>query len=611
MPKQNPDLSMYLQPNTIFKNLIVTVKRITIYTKTRLGSSYSISGYTACLRSISNTLQINPARDSKVVFVQITNHLFMIDNYNQKFFFKNRCLIYKNKDITQHNVHNCYMFTLFVSITLMYPNSIMNMLRGGGVDLMSSFRSGSTTTTMKSVLEQKRRPVLASVVTLFSVLVLLSFGGVATAAESSFASSSNLVVTTFESDYSYGSPSMMTVWNSDVTADIHKISTTNDNTAATMSKRVCSDRAPASITLDTTPSITLDTTPPVFTMQPSNIMHDVAPVNIEYDVPSATDDTDSQVDVSCAPSPMTPFGDVTSHEISCTATDDAGNTAMISFLIAISVDITAPMVIAPADIIVDATGLLTTVDLGDASATDNVDDTLTITSDYPSDGFAVGEHTVTWSAVDHSGNVGTATQTVTIQDNTAPEIVFTTSSNVSVLLNGDFTYSDTSCMDDTKDGEFAATRSGDQVDTNTMGVYEVIYTCTDDFGNSVSATQTVTVIDTDNPIVNAPADVTIEATGQLTLVTSGEIGIIIGNAIGIGTATATDSVDGVLTPTLDVSEDGLGLGEHIVTWKVIDSSGNTGSATQNVTIVDTTSPTVVTPIGIVLEATAPLTIVPT
>ena len=301
------------------------------------------------------------------------------------------------------------------------------------------------------------------------------------------------------------------------------------------------------------------------------------------------------------------------HAVTWSAVDRYGNTGSATQNVNIT-DTTSPTVVAPADVVLDATGLLTIVPtetLGTATATDSVDDTLTITSDYPSDGFAAGEHAVTWSAVDHSGNVGTATQTVTIQDNTAPEIVFATRSNVSVLLNGDFTYSGTSCMDDTKDGEFAATRSGDEVDTSTVGVYEVIYTCTDDFGNSVSATQTVTVIDTDNPIVNAPTDTTIEATGQLTLVTSGEIGTTIDNAIGIGTATATDSVDGVLAPTLDVSEDGFAVGEHTVTWSAVDRSGNTGSATQNVTIVDSTSPTVVAPADVVLDATGLLTMVST
>jgi HYR domain len=76
--------------------------------------------------------------------------------------------------------------------------------------------------------------------------------------------------------------------------------------------------------------------------------------------------------------------------------------------------------------------------------------------------------------------------------------------------------------------------------------------------------------------VTAPANKTVEATALLTPVT-------------LGTATATDLVDGSLTPT--ASDTGpFARGAHTITWTATDSHGNKGTATQTVTIVDTTPP---------------------
>ncbi len=74
---------------------------------------------------------------------------------------------------------------------------------------------------------------------------------------------------------------------------------------------------------------------------------------------------------------------------------------------------TPAVVTPPADVTVQATGALTEVDLGTATATDLVDGSLTPTPDDTGP-FPVGATTVTWSATDAAGNTGTATQTVTV-----------------------------------------------------------------------------------------------------------------------------------------------------------------------------------------------------
>jgi len=74
-------------------------------------------------------------------------------------------------------------------------------------------------------------------------------------------------------------------------------------------------------------------------------------------------------------------------------------------------DTTSPEITAPADISQGATGPLTEVDIGEATASDNC--SVIITNDAPAS-FAPGTTTVTWSATDGSGNVSTATQDITI-----------------------------------------------------------------------------------------------------------------------------------------------------------------------------------------------------
>jgi len=85
------------------------------------------------------------------------------------------------------------------------------------------------------------------------------------------------------------------------------------------------------------------------------------------------------------------------------------------------------------------------------------------------------------------------------------------------------------------------------------------------------------------PSITPPADQTFEATATLTPLTQAEY----------GTATASD----IFTP-VNVTSDApatFPLGDTIITWTATDSSGNTATATQSVTISDNTAPTLTVP----------------
>jgi len=118
-----------------------------------------------------------------------------------------------------------------------------------------------------------------------------------------------------------------------------------------------------------------------------------------------------------------------------------------------------------------------------------------------------------------------------------------------------------------------------------VGITTVTYTATDVYGNIATATQTVTVTDTTAPTltIQQPA-VTVEATAAQMTVT-------------LGVATATDIVDGVLTPTNNAPVT-FPLGVTTVTYTATDAAGNAATAQQQVTVQDTTPPVITAPAAV-------------
>ncbi|HUR41840.1 MAG TPA: tandem-95 repeat protein [Verrucomicrobiae bacterium] len=72
-------------------------------------------------------------------------------------------------------------------------------------------------------------------------------------------------------------------------------------------------------------------------------------------------------------------------------------------------DDVAPVVTAPADLVLPATGYLTAIDVGEATVADALDGTLQATLDDAGP-YRPGRYTLTWTATDAAGNVGTDSQ---------------------------------------------------------------------------------------------------------------------------------------------------------------------------------------------------------
>jgi len=131
-----------------------------------------------------------------------------------------------------------------------------------------------------------------------------------------------------------------------------------------------------------------------------------------------------------------------------------------------------------------------------ATATDNVDGTVTVVTTGSVDTAAVGTYTVTYTATDVAGNEGTNTRTVTVSavvvpDTTAP--VITLNGEATLTLNvGDIYTEAGATATDNVDGTVAVTTSG-SVDTSLAGTYTITYMSTDKAGNKGTNIRTVTV----------------------------------------------------------------------------------------------------------------------
>ncbi|MEN9973275.1 MAG: hypothetical protein RIS20_1622, partial [Bacteroidota bacterium] len=115
-----------------------------------------------------------------------------------------------------------------------------------------------------------------------------------------------------------------------------------------------------------------------------------------------------------------------------------------------------------------------------------------------------------------------------------------------------------------------------------LGTTTVTYTATDAAGHTTTASFTVTVNDTENPSIIAPADVVFNANFGCQA-----IGVV------LGTPNINDncSISGVSNDAPPIYP----LGNTTVTWTISDNAGNTATTTQLVTIIDNIAPVITIP----------------
>ncbi|UVK37536.1 HYR domain-containing protein [Mesorhizobium sp. AR10] len=316
---------------------------------------------------------------------------------------------------------------------------------------------------------------------------------------------------------------------------------------------------------------------------------------------TATDNVDANPTVSCAPASGSTFS-IGETTVSCTATDQAGNTSdATTFKVTVN-DVTAPDLTLPADISVNTDpGMATATVTYSATATD-AGDPAPVVGCLPASGsaFAVGENTVSCTATDASNNVaGPLTFKVTVADHEAP--VLTPPANITVntdagVSSAVVTFANGTAVDNV-DGNLApvvATGSLASGSTFPLGTTTIVLNATDAAGNTGTASFTVTVQDKEAPAFTAPADISVAAaTGQSSA------------PVTYATPTATDNVT-VNPPVscLPASGSNFAFGETTVSCSSTDAATNTTTKTFKVTVTDGEAPALSLPSNVV-AGTAP------
>ena len=340
-----------------------------------------------------------------------------------------------------------------------------------------------------------------------------------------------------------------------------------------------------------------DTTAPTLLAPPDQTEEASGPggATVAYPLAVATDAVDTDVEVVCSPAPGTAFA-LGTTPVACSATDDAGNRREVGFAVHV-VDTTPPSVTTPPDVVVEATsGAGAAATYATATASDVVDGAVPVDCVQPSGSiFPVGTSTVTCTARDRAGNTGSDTFKVTVEDTTAPTVAVPADvvAEATGPAGAAVSFADASALD-LVDGAMAAPCQPPSGSVFDLGTGIVTCQATDTAGNTGRGSFAVTVRDTTPPTVSVPADAVAEATGPA------------GAAVSYPTATATDLVDGAVEATCsNASGATFRLGATIVTCTAVDARGNTGTATFNVTVRDTTAPTITAPGDLSAEATGP------
>lgn len=274
-----------------------------------------------------------------------------------------------------------------------------------------------------------------------------------------------------------------------------------------------------------------------------------------------------------------------------TATDNCGNSSSASQVITI-LDTTAPVLSGvPADMTIEGPNVPSAPVV---TASDNCDASATVEFSETSAGSCPEVITRTWTTTDSCGNSSSASQTITIEDTTAPELS-PIPADITIECSDPAPTAPAITATDAVEGGVVVTLSETNTpatDCKNGSTIKRTWTTTDACGNSSSATQTITVVDTTSPVLsNVPIDATVEC----------------GAVPSAAAVTAADNCDANVDVTL--TETSTGSCPEVITrtWTATDACGNSSSASQTITVVDTTAPDL---LGVPLSTTVECDSVP-
>ncbi|WP_295124072.1 gliding motility-associated C-terminal domain-containing protein [uncultured Chitinophaga sp.] len=343
----------------------------------------------------------------------------------------------------------------------------------------------------------------------------------------------------------------------------------------------------------------IDTTKPVF-----NMITVPADTTVECSaLPSAPVVTATD---ACSPAGVTvtmttrvdSVGSCSNYRITRTwyATDVCGNVDSIKQVITV-MDTTRPVFVitAPADIAVSCDAIPTEPTL---TASDNCTPVADIRITYVQtrvDGNCANSYSLirTWTAFDICGNSTSVQQTITVADTTRPVFNLPAPANITVSCDSIPTAVTMTATDNCSPASAIQIIPGQSIQPipgRCANNYLIVRTWTaiDECNNSTTITQTITVIDTTRPVftVAIPADTTVDCSAIPQL----------------PDLQASDNCSPVTRVTLTKNEQRVNIPgacrnnyQLIRTWTATDECSNIRSATQTITVQDTTRPVFTTP----------------
>ncbi|MBC8884404.1 hypothetical protein H9X57_16590 [Flavobacterium piscinae] len=261
-----------------------------------------------------------------------------------------------------------------------------------------------------------------------------------------------------------------------------------------------------------------------------------------------------------------------------TAEDECGNTTVHTQTITVQ-DTTAPAFVEdlPMDMTVECDAVPMAMTL---TATDNCGSASVEYGEIRNDGNCPSNYTLvrTWTAMDECGNTTVHTQTITVQDTSAPAFVEELPMDMTVECDAVPMAMTLTATDNCGSAEVSYKET--RTDGNCPSNYTLVrvWTAEDECGNTTVHTQTITVQDTTAPafVEDLPMDMTVEC-----------------DAVPMAmTLTATDNCGSASVEYGEVRNDGNCPSNYTLvrTWTAMDECGNTTVHSQTITVQDTTAP---------------------
>ncbi|MEL1242144.1 HYR domain-containing protein [Flavobacterium flavipallidum] len=210
--------------------------------------------------------------------------------------------------------------------------------------------------------------------------------------------------------------------------------------------------------------------------------------------------------------------------------------------------------------------------------------------------FNKGVTTINYIVTDAAGLTTSASKTITVIDATNPSLTAGTNQSASTdagLCNASVAVTDAVFSDNCSGATIAYSLSGATTKTSTAGqvgtytfnkgVTTINYIVTDAAGNTNTGSKSITVNDNIKPTITAPSNITVYTNTVCTA-----------TGVNLGTPTTADncSVASVINNHPSTT---YPLGNTTVIWTVTDSSGNTATANQIITVIDNVPPTITCP----------------